>query len=137
MTIRRDRLSPARPRASAASNHKRPRDLAPSMVGQLMSDRRTPTLNLRDRASTAGAAGELHTLLEGAALHTFGVPGGGEDPQRARLEWSGVRWFLMYENTTWPLAVLEGSRVRVATMTGALATLESMEVDDSSTAQSV
>lgn len=99
-----------------------------------MSDRRTPrTLNLRDRASTAGAAGELHTLLEGAVLHTFDVPGGGENPQRARLEWSGVRWFLMYENTTWPLALFEGTRVRVATMTGALATLNSMEVDDSST----
>ncbi len=63
-----------------------------------MSDRRTPpTLTLRDRASTAGAAGELHTLLEGAVLHTFDVPGGGENPQRARLEWSGVRWFLMYD----------------------------------------
>lgn len=94
-----------------------------------MSDRRTPpTLNLRDRASTAGAAGELHTLLEGAVVHTFNVPGGGENPQRARLEWSGVRWFLMFDETTWPIAVLEGSRVRVATMTGALATLESMEV---------
>lgn len=34
----------------------------------------------------------------------------------------------MYENTTWPLAVLEGSRVRVATMTGALATLEKPKV---------
>ena len=98
-----------------------------------MSDRRTPTLHLRDRASTAGAAGELHTLLEGAVLHTFGVPGGGSNPQRARLEWSGVRWFLIYENTTWPLAVLEGTRVTFATNLGALATLNSMEVDDSST----
>ena len=54
--------------------------------------------------------GEEHALPEGAVLHTFDIPGGGENPQRARVEWSGVRWFLMYENTTWPLAVLEGTR---------------------------
>ena len=101
-----------------------------------MSDRRTPpTLTLRDRASTAGASGALHTLLEGSVLYVCDAPGGGENPQRARLEWSGVRWFLMFEDTTWPLVLFEGTRVCIATMTGALATLNSMEmeVDDSST----
>lgn len=57
--------------------------------------------------------GAEHALPEGTVLHTFDVPGGGENPQRARVEWSGSRWFLAFDDTTWPLAVLEGTRVRL------------------------
>ena len=57
--------------------------------------------------------GEEHALPEGAEIHVFDVPHGGESPQRARVEWSGSRWFLMFDDTTWPLAVLVGTRVRL------------------------
>ena len=57
--------------------------------------------------------GEEHALPEGTVLHALDVPGGGENPQRARVEWSGSRWFLMFGDTSWPLAVLEGTRVRL------------------------